>query len=235
MLRIAVAEDETQCRQVLLDHIRRFARQSGISCPTHIYCRAGELLAHYRGQYDVLLLGIRRGSLDGLDTAAEIRRLDQGVTILFVSDLAQYAIRGYAVRAANFLLKPVDYHTLSEELNRATERVRHNKARYLQIQTEQGLQRLETGAISYIETMGRCVLIHTGGREHRCKETMKELEARLAGRDFFRCHNAYLVNLAYVESVEQTAVTVAGRSLLLSRYKRRPFLDALARYMDGQL
>lgn len=235
MLRIAVAEDEIQCQQVLLDHIQRFAGESGISCPTDVYPGGSELLEHYRGQYDLLFLDIQMGRLNGLETAEEIRRLDQGVIIIFVTNLAQYAIQGYSVRATNFLLKPVGYHTLSEELRKAAERVRHSKNRYLQIQTEQGFQRLETGAISYIETMGRRVLIHADGREHRCKEAMKDLEARLVGEAFFRCHNAYLVNLAYVESVEQAAVTVNGHSLLLSRYKRKPFLDALARYMGGQL
>lgn len=234
MLRIAVAEDEIQCRQILLDHIRRFAGESGISCPVDVYSGGNELLERYKGQYDLVLMDVQMGGLDGLETAAEIRRRDQGVIIVFVTDLAQHAIRGYSVGAANFLLKPVEYHALSGELNKTAERVRRSRTRYLRVRTEQGFHRLEISAIAHIETMGRRVLIHAGGREYLCRAAMKDLEVQLAGEGFFRCHNAYLVNLAYVESVEQTAVIVGGRSLLLSRYKRKPFLDALARHTGGK-
>lgn len=235
MLRIAIAEDEAKYQQILQEHIRRFAQETGILCQADLYSGGGELLERYKGQYDLLLLDIQMGGLDGLETAAEIRQLDQEVIIVFVTNLAQYAIRGYSVRAANFLLKPVGYYALSEELKKAAERVQHCKARYLQVQTDSALQRLEIGAISHVETMGRHVLIHAGGREYPCRETMRELEARLVSEDFFRCHNAYLVNLAHVEAVEQSSITVNGQAILLSRYKRKPFLDALTRFMGRQL
>ena len=82
--------------------------------------------------------------------------------------------------------------------------------------------------------MNRHVLIHVGNKTYATKELMRDLEARLEKEGFFRCHNAYLVNLAHVEAVSQTSVTVGNESLLLSRYKRKPFLDALARYMGRQ-
>lgn len=234
MLRIAVAENEKQCRQDLQDHIHRFAKESGVPCCADVYSNGSGLLEHYKGQYDVLFLDIQMGGLDGLKTAEEIRRLDQKVVIVFVGSTAQYAIRGYCVQAANFLLKPVGYHTLAEELKKAAERARRDSARYLLVRTEHGLNRLEISAISFIETMERRVLIHAGGLEYQCKEAMKDLERRLTENGFFRCHNAYLVNLAYVESVERSAVIVDGCRLLLSRYKRKPFLEALSQYTGGQ-
>ena len=235
MLRIAVVEDEAQYRQVMEEHIARFAQETGIPCRVDAYPGGNQLLENYQSQYDVLFLDIQMGGLDGMETAQEIRNTDPEVIIIFVTNLAQYAIRGYSVRATNFLLKPVGYYALSEELKKAAQRQRRSEERYLQLKTEEGLQRVEISQITYVETMNRHVLVHAGDKTYASKELMRDLENRLESEGFFRCHNAYLVNLAHVEGVSQTSVTVGGESLLLSRYKRKPFLDTLARYMGKQL
>ena len=102
------------------------------------------------------------------------------------------------------------------------------------VKTETGLQKIEIGSIAYLETLGRRLLIHAGGREYSCRETLKTMEEKLVPEGFFRCHNVYLVNLARVENVSQSTVTVGGQELLLSRYKRKEFLDALARFMGNR-
>lgn len=234
MLRIAVVEDEEKYGRMLLDHIRRFEKESGIACRADSYLDGKSLLRSYEGQYDILFLDIQMEGPDGLATAQRIRQADESVILVFVTNLAQYAIRGYGVRAANFLLKPVSYYVLSEELARAAQIAEQSKNRYLAVKTEAGLQKIEIGSITYLETLGRRLLIHAGDREYRCRETLKTMEERLACEGFFRCHNVYLVNLARVENVSQSTVTVDGQELLLSRYKRRDFLDALARFIGNR-
>lgn len=234
MLRIAVVEDEEKYGQMLLDHISRFEKETGAVCRTDSYCDGKSLLRDYEGQYDILFLDIQMDGPDGLAVAERIRQTDEGVILVFVTNLAQYAIRGYGVRAANFLLKPVSYYVMSQELARAARQAEQSKSRYIAIKTNTGLQKLEIGSITYLETLGRRILIHAGGQEYSCRETLKTMEERLKPEGFFRCHNVYLVNLACVQNVSQTTVTVDGQELLLSRYKRREFLDALARFMGSR-
>ncbi len=234
MLRIAVVEDEEEYGQMLLHHIRRFEKETGTVCRADSYPDGKSLLRDYEGQYDILFLDIQMAGPDGLSTARRIRQTDESVLLVFVTNLAQYAIRGYGVRASNFLLKPVSYYALSEELARAAQIVEQSKSRYMAVKTESGLQKIEIGSITYLETLGRRLLIHAGGREYSCRETLKTMEQQLAPEGFFRCHNVYLVNLARVENVSQSTVTVDGQELLLSRYKRKEFLDALARFMGNR-
>lgn len=234
MLRIAVVEDEEKYGQMLLDHIRRFERETKTVCRTDGYSDGKSLLRNYEGQYDILFLDIQMEGPDGLATAQRIRQIDESVILVFVTNLAQYAIRGYGVRASNFLLKPVSYYALSEELARAAQIVEQGKNRCIAIKTDIGLQKIEIGSITYLETLGRRLLIHAGGREYICRETLKAMHEKLAPEGFFRCHNVYLVNLACVENVSQSTVTVDGQELLLSRYKRKEFLDALARFMGNR-
>ena len=70
-----------------------------------------EILDDFRADYDLILL-------DGLETAEKIRELDRNVYLVFVTNLANYAIRGYSVQAFDFVLKPVNYMMLKQLLQR---------------------------------------------------------------------------------------------------------------------
>ena len=77
-----------------------------------------EILDDFRADYDLILLDIQMKHLDGLETAEKIRELDRNVYLVFVTNLANYAIRGYSVQAFDFVLKPVNYMMLKQLLQR---------------------------------------------------------------------------------------------------------------------
>ena len=47
------------------------------------------------------------GKLNGMETAREIRKKDQDVVLVFITNMAQYAINGYDVGALDYVLKPI--------------------------------------------------------------------------------------------------------------------------------
>ncbi|MET7847684.1 response regulator [Streptomyces avermitilis] len=80
-----------------------------------IRARSGEeaMKALLRRRFAVVLLDIRMPGMDGFETAANIKRLDQtkDVPIIFLTGTdadAGYAFRGYATGAADYLTKPFD-------------------------------------------------------------------------------------------------------------------------------
>lgn len=233
MLKIAIAEDEKECSDLLLDYIRRFEREHSVKIQADVYFDGEGLLEEFKGQYDAVFLDIQMKEINGMETARKIRMADDVTELIFVTNLAQYAISGYSVHAMNFLLKPVSYYAFSENLKLLLKKAEQKKSHYLQVKTSDGLSRIRIEEISYIETMGHHVLIHTGEREYRCRENMRTMEAQLQEHGFFRCHNVYLVNLAHVAQVGPNSVTVQGSELLVSRYKRKALLDALTRYVGN--
>ena len=66
--------------------------------------------------------------LGGMPTAERIRQLDPEVVLIFVTNMAQYAIRGYEVDALDFVLKPVSYYQFSTKLERALQRIQRRRA-----------------------------------------------------------------------------------------------------------
>ncbi|MER5881086.1 response regulator [Streptomyces sp. NPDC001910] len=80
-----------------------------------VRARSGEeaMKALLRRRFAVVLLDIRMPGMDGFETAANIKRLDQtkDVPIIFLTGTdadAGYAFRGYATGAADYLTKPFD-------------------------------------------------------------------------------------------------------------------------------
>ena len=163
-----------------------------------------------------------------------IRELDRDVVLLFITNMAQYAIKGYAVGALDYVLKPVPYFAFSQQLQKAEEKLRRRARHYLAVPVEGGLRRLDTAQIYYMESEGHRVHFYTEEGEFSAPGALKTFEEKLADLPFARCNSGYLVNLAQVKSVQQGLAQVGPYELQVSRPKRKSFLAALADYIGGE-
>lgn len=66
--------------------------------------------------------------MDGMAAAEEIRKMDSEVIIIFITNMTQYAIRGYEVDALDYMLKPVNYFAFSQKLDKALNKVKIREA-----------------------------------------------------------------------------------------------------------
>ena len=234
MIRIAMVEDEAAVREQLQGYIQRYTRQYGTEFAVTEFSDGVEILDAYRPVYEIVLLDVEMKHLDGMETARRIRELDRDVVLLFITNMAQYAIKGYAVGALDYLLKPVPYFAFSQQLQKAEEKLRRRARHYLAVPVEGGLRRLDTAQIYYMESEGHRVHFYTEEGEFSAPGALKTFEEKLADLPFARCNSGYLVNLAQVKSVQQGLAQVGPYELQVSRPKRKSFLAALADYIGGE-
>ena len=234
MIRIAIVEDEAEVRQQLRGYIQRYTRQYGTEFAVTEFADGMEILDDYRPVYDIVLLDVEMKHLDGMETARRIREKDGEVMLIFITNMAQYAIKGYAVGALDYVLKPVPYFAFSQQLQKAEERLRRRARHYLAVPVEGGLRRLDTAQIYYLESEGHRVHFYTEEGDFTAPGALKTFEEKLAGRPFARCNSGYLVNLAQVKGVQQGMAQVGPYALQVSRPKRKSFLAALADYIGGE-
>lgn len=233
MTRIAIVEDEAAVREQLAGYVQRYTRQYGTPFEVTEFADGMEILEDYRPQFDIIFLDVEMKHLDGMETARRIRERDGGVLIVFITNMAQYAIRGYAVGALDYVLKPVPYFAFSQQLQKVEEQLRRRTRHYLAVPVEGGLRRLDTSRIYYIESEGHRVHFYTEEGDFAAPGALKALEEKLADRPFARCNSGYLVNLAQVQAVQQNTVEVGPYELQVSRPKRKSFLAALTDYIGG--
>lgn len=233
MIHIAIVEDEKRYQEQLHQYILRYEQEYGEKTEVHFFMDGDEILDHYAAVYDIIFMDIQMKHLNGMDTARKIRTLDENVILIFITNMAQYAIQGYEVNALNYILKPIAYFAFSQELHKAVRKVKQKSESYITVTQDQGFLKLHAEQIGYVESLGHNLTIHSDKGNYTFRGTMKEMEAKLSGSSFVRCNNGYLVNLRYVEAVRQNLAVVMGDELPISRGRRKAFMEALTDYMGG--
>lgn len=235
MIRIAIVEDDVRYQKQLQRYLQRYMEESGEKIEIQTFNDGDEITEKYNRDYDIIFLDIEMKRLNGMDAAREIRKKDREVILIFITNMAQYAIQGYEVEAMDYVLKPIKYFAFSQEIDKAVSRLKKKRIKYLMVNQESKLLRLDIRRISYIESDGHNLLIHYDGEEtYVIRETMKNMEQKMAEEPFVRCNSGYLVNLEYVKSVEKNSVYVGDTLLPISRPRKKEFMEKLTNYFGRQ-
>lgn len=232
-MRVVIAEDEKIYSDQLRSYLERFALDSGQPMEVECFTSGAQLVERYRGAWDLLLLDVDMPGMNGLEAARMVRQSDPDVLIMFITNLAQYAIKGYEVGALDYLLKPVNYCALSMKLNTALRILRRNQDQYLMLTQDGGVIRLPLSRLHYVEAFSHQLHYHTeeGELVSTTTQSLSSLERELKG--FFRCHKGYLVNLRYVDEVRGDTLLVAGQELPVGRSRRKALMEALLDHVKG--
>lgn len=230
MVRIAIVEDEELYIDQLTGYLEDYQRETGEELDVTVYRDGDEITARYKAQFHIIFLDIQMKFVDGMSAAEEIRRQDSEVIIIFITSMAQYAIKGYEVGAMDYILKPVSYFAFGQRLSRAITKIRKRSSTYITIPLKGGIQRLDISDIYYIESVGHDLIFHTGKEQYVASLTLKSIEEKLAPYGFFRGNKCYLINLKHVEGVRDRCAIVKGEKLQLSRPRYSEFMQELTRF-----
>lgn len=160
-MRLAIVEDDDKVRQQLQTYVLQYFQGRENDVEIRLFADGDEILEDYAADYDLIFLDIQMKRLDGLATAERIRERDEDVYLVFITNLANYAIRGYAVHALDFILKPVNFLMLRQVLMSVERLLDQKPKRYITLPTDTGLTRLDVSQITYVETDGHAVSIYT--------------------------------------------------------------------------
>lgn len=230
MFRIGICDDEATSRTLLAGYARTLIQHQGLNFRLVEYASAEALLAAPE-KPEILLLDVQMGGIDGVTAAKTLR--EQGCTsiIILVTNYIQYAIDGYEFNAFHFLKKPVGYERFCRVVGQAMQLVYRNAHAALAVKCEDGLHQIAVRKIRYCETDRGGVILHLPGENLRCRRGIAQLEQQLQAEDFFRCHTAYLVNLAEIERIGAADLTLKdGTVLPVSKHRKKEFREAIAAF-----
>ena len=230
MIRIAIVEDEHAYAMQLQEYLHQYEKDNGEAFEISLFLDGDEIVHKYKPQYDIILMDVEMKFMDGMSAAEEIRKVDTEVVIIFITNMPQYAIRGYAVDALDYVLKPVSYFAFTQRLSRAIGRMRKREMKTISVSIKGGTMRLDAANIYYVESQGHTLLLHTASGVYEASGTMKDMEEMLGEMNFYRGNKGYLINLAHVEGVKDGYAVVKKDKLLLSRARKKEFMEALTHY-----
>lgn len=233
MYHVAIVEDEKEYAEQLQTFLKQYEEEHNLRFKVTVFGDGAEILKNYQKIYDLILLDIEMPQMNGMDAADQIRKQDQDVVMMFITNIASYAIRGYEVGALDYVMKPITYYGFAMRLGRALKRVRQNEEKAVLLPLSDGVKKLRLQQIYYIEVQNRILHFHTEEGEYTIRGTMQKVEEDLTGHSFAKCNHWYIVNLRHVTEVRKNIAVVAGHELEISRRNRTPFLKALTEYVGG--
>ena len=230
MIKIAIVEDEVLYADQLQEYLKKYEEEDRETFEISVFQDGDQIVHHYKAEYDVILMDVEMRFMDGMSAAEEIRKMDTEVVIIFITNMPQYAVRGYEVDALDYVLKPITYFAFAQRLNRAIERIKKRTKRVISVNIKGSQIRMPIESVYYIESQGHTLIFHGVNGEVEAPGTMKEIQEKLRDEHFFRGNKGYLINLAHVDRVVEGCAVVAGEELVLSRGRRKEFMEALAGY-----
>lgn len=237
MLRIAIVEDEADASAQLENAVKQYSAEYNVPVQIHIFCNAITFLDKYAGELDIIFMDIMMPMLNGMDAAHVLREKDSKVMLVFVTSMTQYAIQGYEVSAADFIVKPVKYPQFKLKFTRLLDRIQadpRKKQPDILIKTDNGIVRVLPRNITYVEVRAHHCIYHTRSGDYRQYQTMKSVAELLEPCGFAKCNNYLLVNLAHVTGINGMSAFVAGEELPISHPRKNEFISKFSAYSESK-
>ncbi len=229
MNRIAIVEDDQGYRDTLFTYIKQYEQERDTAFEATPFEKADDFLAVYNGDYDIILMDIEMPGTNGMDAAEQIRKKDAQVVIMFITNMAHYAIKGYEVGALDFVLKPIQYLNFANKMDRAMQLVENRGSKPVMIQTGTGVKKIDSRDIFYVEIQNHVLRYHTKQGNFEVRGSLKNVEEELPKGLFAKCSNWCLVGLTHVAEIKDDTVIVEGEELQISRRSKKNFMTALIR------
>lgn len=215
--KVAVCDDSAVDRQYISHMVEQWAKKTGHLVKINLFSSAEEFLFCYEDEndYDILLLDIEMGEMDGVTMAKQLRKNNHTVQIIFVTGYSDYIMEGYEVEALHYLMKPIREEKLCEVLNRAVEKVSKNE-KILHFDLGGEMVRVPIYQIRFADVRGNYVTIH-GKTDLTVKMTLGDLEKQLDER-FYRVGRSVIVNITQISRVTKTEIRLSdGTGIPLPR------------------
>lgn len=232
MTNIVVLDDSLEIRTTLDLFLKQYAKERNATFSISLYDRGLPFLKQYNHNVDVVFFDIDLPDSNGMELAKQIREKDKKVIIVFVTNLARYALNGYEVEALDFIIKPIEYGAFKMKMDRIMSELSKKENRFISIKTvNDGVLCLNLSDVAYVEALGHNIIFHTSSDSYRYSTSLAKIKTELGDSGFEKCSNSYLVNLKFVRQVTLTDVILTTSSMVpISRSMRKDFMKKLANY-----
>lgn len=222
MFNIAIVEDDENDAKLISSFIERYGSENGNAFKITRFANAITFLTGYNSVYDAVFIDIQMPHMDGMEAATRLRELDSSVLIVFITNMSNYAVKGYSVNATDFIVKPVQHSNFTAMMAKII-RLIENSAETVMIKSPSGRIKLRLDSIIYLEVIGHRVIYHTDNGDFTVWETLKAQEALLPKDRFAKCNNYCIINLKHVVGMIDNNVKLKNYLIPVSRSQKKSF------------
>lgn len=219
-MKIGICDDDPQELADISSLLEDYSQNKGATISYEAFGSGVDLLAAMPlAPYDLLLLDVIMPHFSGMQAAHEIRTFNKTVKIVFLTSSPEFAVESYAVKAYNYLLKPITREKLFPLLDQLIAEELQEEA-FLPLRCKSGCTRLPLSRLSYVEVSGKILLFHLcNGTIYEASASLSQYEAVILSHpQFIKTHRSFLVNLSFIQSLDiLDFITLTGERIPISR------------------
>lgn len=219
-----IIEDEPLAMERMKNYVSKLP---SLSLSAHFDNAIEALTFLNNNSVDIIFLDINLGELTGIQLL-ESKRIDSQVII--TTAYPDYALKGYELKVADYLLKPFTFERFLQGVNRAQElnnKTKVSNKNFFFVKTENRLEKIQLDEILYIKGMGDYRRIHCKGKKVMTLQTFGELEQLIDSKAICRVHKSYMVAVAQIQSIEKERIKIGETLIPISDSYKEAFYKYL--------
>ena len=234
MLLIAIVDDDPKDASLLKGFVEEYCARNQIAAMTHHFT-GGLALIRAPETYDIIFLDIQMGRLDGLETARLLRKINRDSILVFVTNMAQFALKGYEVDALDFILKPATGDAIDDVMDKAMRRLDAGAGAAFSLKTADGTISLPANDITYVEVFDHNLVYHTSRGDYTVRGRLSDLTGKLDPDRFVMCNRSFIVNLRHVSNVTADHLLIGSIRISISKSHRKELLTRFSSFLGDSL
>ena len=238
MIRIAVVDDDLNFQKQIRHFITKYFNGEGNAFNIKCFCNGVDFLTEYKCDYDLVILDIQMPMMNGMEVAHRLRDIDKRVTLMFITETANFAIKGYEVSAMDYVLKPLEYETdFKFKFERAVNMINSAKphSKDIVVSDDDGrIVKINLDDLKYVMKDRDTALYYTKQGVFRKRIPLFKVEESLHDEHFAVANSGCLINLSYVKNVSGNTIEMTDSEIIvLSRGKKKSFYEKFFDYINN--
>jgi two-component system, LytTR family, response regulator len=236
MISCVIVDDEPFARKLLEDFLQKVP---GFSLAGSYSSALKALEVLQKKKVDVIFIDVQMPDISGIEF---LKTLEKKPLIVLTTAYAEFALEGFDLDAADYLLKPFDFqrflkatHKITARLTKSAEELSSEgseRSEYMFIKDGTKLVKVKLSEIQYIKGLREYVTVHTADKKIMSLQSMKNLEQELP--DYFaRVHNSYIISLHAIQTIGKGEIEVAGEKIPIGITYKKSFQEKLNALFPG--
>lgn len=235
-LNCVIIEDEPLARNLLVEYVKKVPSLHLIEAFSNPLAAMETLRS---ASVDILFLDVQMPEITGISL---LKILKKRPLVVLTTAYSQYALEGYELDVADYLLKPITFERFLKSVDKITQRLEtvtlvqptpaeqpSTSPAFIFVKDGTKLVKVKLDEILYIEGLKDYVTIHTDNQKIVTLQRLKALEEQLPSTKFIRIHNSYIVSLDAIEVIQKNEVQIKGVSLPIGDTYRKSFKEFIER------
>ncbi|MBQ2935220.1 MAG: response regulator transcription factor [Lachnospiraceae bacterium] len=210
--------DDSQSDLLRLQHyLKKYAQEENLEIEIEEFLTARDMfLAHNAAKEKpvLLFLDIYMNQIDGIEAAKKLREAGIKTSILFTTSSMEHAMEAFQVHADGYLHKPFDYEAFKHAMSKVSGQLQTDY-KTIEVRIERMSRKFRVRDICFAESDNHGVQIYCMDNVYRANITMEGLKEQLTEEtSFVTCGRSYIINLAYVDSIDSEVINMKNNEMI---------------------